>query len=333
VPCVLSHYIFNDSSDSITNKEDYSSAIEAFDSKNFAPSEIDLGEELSSEESNLKLRPIFQDSLETERESGPVSVIVPSFNIPEVLALSARTTLATLLPDDELIIVDNGSSIKTQQVLSSLSKSDNRVRIVRNRRNEGFSRAVNQGAEIAAKRNDLIIFNNDAIPFGSWVSALSKTLHSDGAIGAVVPQQVLLPETQTILSHLPFANSGREADVNVSWHHRNISDLRIDQPGHELDLAFAPFFCVMVKRHIFDEIGGLNEILGAHYRSDRNFCNALRDTLKKRLVYVHAAKVYHLLQRSTRDLMVGDNSEFERMFVRNVFNEGLSDTRPIWDQI
>jgi len=332
IPCLLSHYIFNDTNDSITNKEDYASAVDAFDRKNLATHEIALRAYDNTQEQEAFLRPIFSESRSEIARKNNISIIVPSFNIPEVLDISVSKTLETMGVGDELIIVDNGSSLKTQRVLSKLSKADHRVKVIRNSINQGFSRAINQGVGVAASNNDLVIFNNDAIPFGFWIDTLASVLHSDDAIGAVVPQQVLLPGTQTMLTHAPFANPNREVDVNISAHHLNIRDLHAEKPQHEVDLKFAPFFCVMIKREIFEEVGGLNERLGAHYRSDRNFCNALLDTLKKRLVYVHGAKVYHLLQRSTRDLMLKDTNEFQSIFMRNSLKSIQSDAPPIWDQ-
>jgi len=333
VPCVLSHYIFKNSGDSITDKEDYNLALTRFDEKNLGTMEVDVGAELNSDEKDMHLRPRLFEATSRKSQRAPVSVLIPSYNIPDILSLSVRRLLLTMDPEDQIIIVDNGSTAETKRTLSKLAKDDSRVQAIRNEVNEGFSKAINQGAEVASPSNDLIIFNNDAIPFGDWIGALSNCLHSCNSIGAVVPQQVLLPRTQTILNHVPFANPNREVDVNVSWHHRNIHDLRIEDPLHDIDLEFAPFFCVMVKRSIFDEIGGLDERLGAHYRSDRNFCNALRHTLRKRLVYVHEAKVYHLLQRSTRDLMVGSKGEFDRVFVRNTLRDNPEHQRPIWDLV
>ena len=48
--------------------------------------------------------------------------------------------------------------------------------------------------------------------------------------------------------------------------------------GDVLELNFAPFFCVYIKREVINNSLGLDAELGRHYRSDRIFCNYIKFT-------------------------------------------------------
>ena len=61
----------------------------------------------------------------------------------------------------------------------------------------------------------------------------------------------------------------------------------------------------------------LNAEYGPHYRSDRLYCDMVREFAKRKIVYTPHAKLYHFLQRSTRVLQRSEPSMFKKMFVRN----------------
>ena len=110
-----------------------------------------------------------QPGMDVGQLSKGVSVVVPSFGVPEQL----RNCIASLdqgqLSDDcELIIVDNNSGDAVQAFLDQIECRP-QVRIIRNDENYGFSYAVNQGAAVAATGNDLLILTD--IPHMTGVGA------------------------------------------------------------------------------------------------------------------------------------------------------------------
>jgi glycosyltransferase involved in cell wall biosynthesis len=70
-----------------------------------------------------------------------VSVVIPTFNRPEFLATAIRSVLGQTFHDFELIVVDNGSSECTKQVIEGFP--DHRIRYLRIDVNKGVSRARN----------------------------------------------------------------------------------------------------------------------------------------------------------------------------------------------
>jgi glycosyltransferase involved in cell wall biosynthesis len=85
-----------------------------------------------------------------------VSVVLPTFNRAGTLLRSARSVLNQSHRDLELIIVDDGSTDETHDIVDAIS--DSRLRYIKFDRNCGQSVARNAG--IAASRADLIAFQD-----------------------------------------------------------------------------------------------------------------------------------------------------------------------------
>jgi glycosyltransferase involved in cell wall biosynthesis len=85
-----------------------------------------------------------------------VSVVLPTFNRAGTLLRSARSVLDQSHRDLELIIVDDGSTDETRDIVDAIS--DSRLRYIKFDRNCGQSVARNTG--IAARKADLIAFQD-----------------------------------------------------------------------------------------------------------------------------------------------------------------------------
>lgn len=104
---------------------------------------------------------------------------------------------------------------------------------------------------------------------------MQKTAYEFEDSWYIVPQQVLPGGTPTIKTHVPYASSFFDCDVNPSKHHNNIINMPIFHDGEILELSFAPFFCAYIKRDVLNNSVGLDAELGRHYRSDRIFQHIL----------------------------------------------------------
>jgi glycosyltransferase involved in cell wall biosynthesis len=78
-----------------------------------------------------------------------VSVIMPCFNHARFLADSVRGILAQTHRNFELIIVDDRSADNSWEVISSLAKTDARIKTIRHERNLGASRSRNDGLRLS----------------------------------------------------------------------------------------------------------------------------------------------------------------------------------------
>ena len=94
-------------------------------------------------------------------------------------------------------------------------------------------------------------------------------------------------------------------------------DPLFDAPRGYIELSYAPFFCVYVPRQTLVELGPLDVVNGPHYRSDRLYCDLVRDVAGRRILYTPHSKVYHFVQRATAQLKQADATLYQKMFIRN----------------
>ena len=86
--------------------------------------------------------------LRGDRINPKVSIILPSFNRAYLLPRAIKSILNQTFQDFELIIVDDGSSDNTEEVLNSFK--DKRIIYIRHDRNKGASAARNTGLKVAS---------------------------------------------------------------------------------------------------------------------------------------------------------------------------------------
>jgi glycosyltransferase involved in cell wall biosynthesis len=84
----------------------------------------------------------------------PVSVVIPSFNRPQLTLRAVESVLAQTWPNFEVVVVDDGS--QSDQVFSVELVDDPRVRLIRHRTNQGVSAARNTG--VNESRYPLVAF-------------------------------------------------------------------------------------------------------------------------------------------------------------------------------
>lgn len=99
-----------------------------------------------------------------------LSVLIVAWNSREELARTLPALLPELGEEDELIVVDNGSSDGTPDAVAALAPA---ARIVRSGGNLGFAAGCNEGAKHA--RGDLlVILNPDAAPRPGFGEAIRR---------------------------------------------------------------------------------------------------------------------------------------------------------------
>jgi glycosyltransferase involved in cell wall biosynthesis len=86
----------------------------------------------------------------------PVSVIVPTYNRDKLLSRCLTSILAAAEDNDEILVIDNGDTGRTMDVVAAFS--DSRIRYVKEK-DKGVSAARNLGMSIAM--NDRIAFIDD----------------------------------------------------------------------------------------------------------------------------------------------------------------------------
>lgn len=88
-----------------------------------------------------------------------ISVIIPNYNGQDLLKKNLPKVLATL-GDMELIVVDDASVDSSLKLLDSFK---DKIKIIKNEKNLGFSSTVNRGVK-EAKGEIIILLNTDVVP-------------------------------------------------------------------------------------------------------------------------------------------------------------------------
>ena len=292
VPMLLSRYAFDRSDNTLTGQSE------------FLP---DL--ELVRESAAIRARLAQRAKVLPVQLKRRVTVVIPSFGAFDDLQRGlSRLFDLPYARDLDIVVVDNGSSPDIVAYLRTCA-AQGRLRLICNAFNLGFTYAVNQGLAVADINTDVLLLNNDAIVAPDAIPHLQDASLTLAECGAVVPQQVLPGGTDTIELHVPSADATQACDVNLSAHHRNVVAVPLIHDGKVVELSFAPFFAVYLPRRTLDEAPMLNAELGRHYRSDRMYCDYLRNVMNRRIYYLFDAVVQHKLQQATNEWMsAGDTS-------------------------
>ncbi len=210
-----------------------------------------------------------------------VSIVMPTFGHWEWVVRTLGAVLANTEPCYEVIVVDDASP---DDFSSRLAAATENVRIVQNPRNVGVCLSYNHGAAYA--RGDFLLFlNNDALVHAGWLPPLLETATSSPKIGAVGPQ-FLNPD-----GSVQEAGALLFGDGTTTAYGRGCSD-SIAEVRRPRVVDYVSGACVMVKRRVFNEVGGHNPIFTAYY-SDVDLCLTLASH-GYRTVYQPRSVVTHI---------------------------------------
>lgn len=121
-----------------------------------------------------------------DRVEGRTSIVIPTLDDYVMTAACVRSIIENLEPGDdiEVIVVDNGSKLKTSLnlKLTLLGYDDLTVRVLRLPRNMNFATGSNYG--FANSTGSRVLFlNNDTIVRRGWYSPLIAALEGEGVAG------------------------------------------------------------------------------------------------------------------------------------------------------
>jgi GT2 family glycosyltransferase len=113
-------------------------------------------------------------------------------------------------------------------------------------------------------------------------------------------------------------NIGNEARVPVSY--TDLADMPVEalritsqQLGRTFDIASLAFFCVMLPREVYEQVGGLDEHFRMGFFEDDDYCHRVR-AVGRRVVCAEDVFIHHELSASFGKLA---NEERLRLFVEN----------------
>jgi GT2 family glycosyltransferase len=205
-------------------------------------------------------------------------IVIPAYNMKELTKSCLDSVYANTKCPFNLIIIDNASSDDTKKFLEDFAKSRANVRLIRNRDNLGWVKAVNQGLRLSQAPYVVIMNNDTVVKTEGWLTKMITVADSEKEIGLVNPC---------------FDAKGAAASP--------------ERPYIELD--FCRGYCILIKRPVIDKIGYLDEAYGMGYYDDDDYSvRATRAGFK--CVRANGVVVEHL-RDSTFSRLFGDNKRAE----------------------
>lgn len=155
----------------------------------------------------------------------------------------------------QIVVVDNNSSDGTTQLLDRKKKKDERYTIIRNKENNGFALANNQGIQVSSG-SCILFLNNDTVITQDFLPPLISTLSSPNV--AAVQPMILFPDKTIDSIGSYFTPTG------FLYHraHRMYPKkefLKVE-PVYSLKGA-----CMLWKKSVLNEIGFLDESYFAYF--------------------------------------------------------------------
>lgn len=128
-------------------------------------------------------------------QSAPkVSVVMPVYNRADLVERAINTILLQTFQDFEFVIVDDGSTDKTPDILKKYAQKDSRIRIVTNPKNCGVACARNRGNDVA-KGKYIVVMDSDDVVFPKMIETEYNYLESHPDIVMVYGQKSILKQS------------------------------------------------------------------------------------------------------------------------------------------
>lgn len=240
------------------------------------------------------------------------SIIIVSYNgLQETTAPCLESIFAGGAQSDfEVIVVDNCSSDDTAAYLAAMMEGEPRLKCIFNKSNRGFAGGNNDGLKIASG-DTLILLNSDCVVAGNWIEGLCAPLLKDPALGLTGPVSNSVGNEQKI-----FTNGTSRKEIieeGLAW----VSNSK----GGWFETQMLNFFCVAMRRDVFDRVGMLDERFGLGFYEDDDYCARVRLAGYK-LICIEDVFIYHrgggsfgLLGSRTRDMMKKNRKVFQSKYL------------------
>lgn len=246
------------------------------------------------------------DVSEDHKNDPWVSVVVVTYNNLDL----TKQCLASLdaysdYPNLEVIVVDNASSDGSPEWLQQWGAAEGRNRkVILNADNRGFAAGNNLGLAIASGEY-LVMLNNDTHVTPGWVRTMVNHMRRNSDLG------LLGPVTNNI---------GNEARIDIFYDDMTqmmarSSHYTRSHVGQLYPLRTAAFFCVMLKRSVFEKIGPLDEAFGRGFFEDDDYCRRIEEAGLKVscaedvFIHHHLSASFKKLKSQDRQKLFEDNKK------------------------
>ena len=214
-----------------------------------------------------------------ESDQPKVSIVIPVYNEWVITHRCLWSILQYTEGEYEVIIADDCSTDETANIANYVTG----VTVVRQEENQRFLKNCNRAAE-KAQGDFLLLLNNDTTVTKGWLAPLLK-LFENADVGIVGPK-LLFPNGK-----LQEAG-GIIWDDASGWNYGRADDPSRPQYNYVRETDYVSGAALMIRRSLWQELGGFDEAFVPAYYEDTDLCFAVRAAGYK-VVYQPASTVVH----------------------------------------
>lgn len=191
-----------------------------------------------------------------------LSIIVLGYNRFAETSRRCLDSLAVehLDPNIEVILIDNGSTDDSAALSHEYCRTRPRIRFLPSNANLGFAGGMNAGVDMATG-NYVLLANSDLIFPPGAMDALQRVIDTRPEIDVLAPVTNAAGNAQA----LPRLGTSEAQVLSAAV------QLHAEPSGHVHSLYRVDFFCVAVKRAVWQALGGLDTGFGRGYYEDFDF--------------------------------------------------------------
>jgi len=256
-----------------------------------------------------------------EQDMSQIGVVIVSFNTRDILRRCLQALAASRGVSLSIVIVDNRSSDGSAAMVAQEFPA---ARLLRNTRNLGFGAATNRGVQEFVPLNGrskkdgtietiqsrlwqpdyIVLLNSDAFVEPDTLACLLAYSEVDDTAGVIAPQ-LRNADGSLQPTGRPFPSLRTKLADLTGWSRRGgRNNYLIAGRDYDAiaDVEEVPAACVLVRRAVFEQVGGFDEGFRFNYE-DVDWCRRVA-AAGWRIVYLPGAHVTHLWgasQKSRRE--------------------------------
>lgn len=217
-----------------------------------------------------------------------LSIIIINYKTPQLTINCVKSILShNNLGEKEIIIIDNNSNNNSVHILRSAFAD--KVKIIENKENKGFSFANNQGAKIASG-NFLLFLNSDTIVNDDIFNSAINIFKNYKDVAIISPRLELENGSYQKYAYGKAITPWRLVSRKTK------KEIKIKESEKLFEIDWVSGCALFIKKEVFKKINGFDENFFLYFE-DVDICKKVKD-IGFKVVIDNSVRVIHLVGKS-----------------------------------
>lgn len=221
-----------------------------------------------------------------------VSIIIVNWNGLRILKDCLESLVKIDYKNWELVLVDNGSVDRSEELAKRIVKKRNVV-LIKNAKNLGFAPANNQGVA-KSKGKYILLLNNDTKVTKDFLTKMIGRMEGDKNIGVMQPKIHLMEKPELLDNAGSFLT---RTGFLQHWGFMQKDGALFDE---EKEIFSAKGACLLTRRTIIDKVGLFDDDFFSYFE-ESDFCWKVWLAGFK-VIYFPDAHIYHMLGATSKKM-------------------------------